>query len=550
MTDLRSDTIRKGYERAPNRSLLRSLGVTDREMELPFIGIANAFNTIVPGHTHLRQLSDKVKEGIAAAGGVPFEFGVIGICDGIAMGHEGMRYSLPSRENIADSIELMVQAHRFDGLVCVGTCDKIVPGMLMAAVRTNIPTIVVTGGAMLPGSSGGKDLSLIDVFEGVGKVAAGTMGEDALKELECCAMPGCGSCQGLYTANTMACMTETMGMSLPGCAAVPAVEAAKLRIARESGEAIIPLVKKNSTARDIVTKKSLENAIRVDMALGGSTNTVLHLMAIATEAEIPLSLADFNRIADEIPHICHMLPAGPYSMQALYRAGGIPAVLKRLEKHLDDCPTVSGLSLYQVARNAMIKNEQVIRSLDAPVSPAGGLRILFGSLAPDGAVVKSAAVPKEIWKHTGPARVFESEEPAMAAILSRQIHEGDAVIIRNEGPRGGPGMPEMLSATSALMGVGYKNVVLITDGRFSGGTRGPCIGHVAPEAAVGGPIALVQDGDRIAVDLFMRTIDLLVDPEVLTSRKAAWKPVMRPVTGVLARYAKTVGQANLGAVLR
>jgi len=550
MTDMRSDKVRKGYERAPNRSLLRSLGVTDREMDLPFIGIANAYNTIVPGHTHLRQLSDKVHEGIAAAGGVPFEFGVIGICDGIAMGHEGMRYSLPSRENIADSIELMAQAHRFDGLVCVGTCDKIVPGMLMAAVRINIPTVVVTGGAMLSGNMGGKDLSLIDVFEGVGKVAAGTMDETSLKDLECCAMPGCGSCQGLYTANTMACMTETLGMSLPGCAAIPAVDAAKLRIARESGEAIIPLVKKNVTPRDIITRKSLENAIRVDMALGGSTNTVLHLMAIATEAEIPLSLADFNRIADEIPHICHMLPAGPHSMQALYRAGGIPAVLKRLEKHLDNCLTASGSTIHYIAQNAVIKNEDVIKTLDAPVSPAGGLRILFGSLAPDGAVVKSAAVPKEIWKHTGPARVFEAEEPAMKAILSRQIREGDVLIIRNEGPRGGPGMPEMLSATSALMGVGYKDVVLITDGRFSGGTRGPCIGHVAPEAAVGGPIAFVQEGDLIAIDLFARTIDLLVDPKTLQFRKDSWRPVTRSLTGVLARYAKTVEQANLGAVQR
>jgi dihydroxy-acid dehydratase len=519
-------------------------------MELPFIGIANAYNTIVPGHIHLRQLSDKVREGIAAAGGVPFEFGVIGICDGIAMGHEGMRYSLPSRENIADSIELMAQAHRFDGLVCVGTCDKIVPGMLMAAVRTNIPTVVVTGGAMLSGSSGGKDLSLIDVFEGVGKVAAGAMDETSLKDLECCAMPGCGSCQGLYTANTMACMTETMGMSLPGCAAIPAVDAAKLRIARESGEAIIALVKKNVTPRDIVTRQSLENAIRVDMALGGSTNTVLHLMAIATEAEIPLSLADFNRIADEIPHICHMLPAGPHSMQALYRAGGIPAVLKRLEKQLENCPTSSGLTIHRIAQNAVIKNEDVIKTLDAPVSPAGGLRILFGSLAPDGAVVKSAAVPKEMWKHTGPARVFEEEEHAMKAILSRQIREGDVVVVRNEGPRGGPGMPEMLSATSALMGVGYKDVVLITDGRFSGGTRGPCIGHVAPEAAVGGPIAFVRDGDRIAIDLFTKTIDLQVDPKTLQSRKDSWRPATRSLTGVLARYAKTVEQANLGAVQR
>ena len=345
-------------------------------------------------------------------------------------------------------------------------------------------------------------------------------------------------------------MTETMGMSLPGCAAIPAVEAAKLRIARESGEAILSLVRENVRPRDIITRSSLENAIRVDMALGGSTNTVLHLMAIATEAEIPLTLADFNRIADKIPHVCYMLPAGPYSMQSLYRAGGIPAVLKRLEKHLDNCPTVSGLSIHRIAQDAEIRDEQVIRSLNTPVNPAGGLRILFGTLAPDGAVVKSAAVPKEIWKHTGPARVFEREQTAMDAILSRQIHEGDVVIIRNEGPRGGPGMPEMLSATSALMGIGYRNVVLITDGRFSGGTRGPCIGHVAPEAAIGGPIALVKDGDQIAIDLFTRTIDLLVDAQTLEARKKSWKPMSRQLTGVLRRYAQTVEQANLGAVQR
>jgi dihydroxy-acid dehydratase len=550
MTELRSDRVKKGYERAPNRSLLRALGVTDREMAQPFVGIANAYNTIVPGHMHLRQLSERVREGIAAAGGVPFEFGVIGICDGIAMGHEGMRYSLPSRENIADSIELMVQAHRFDGLVCVGTCDKIVPGMLMAAVRTNIPTVVLTGGPMLSGNLGGKDLSLIDVFEGVGKVAAGNMSDESLKELECCAMPGCGSCQGLYTANTMACMTETLGMSLPGCATIPAVDAAKLRIARETGEAAVAAVKQNITPRSIVTKKSLENAIRMDMALGGSTNTVLHLMAVATEAEIPLSLEDFNRIAEEIPHICYMQPSGPHSMQTLYRAGGIPAVMKRLEKYLDDLPTVSGKTIRQIADAAVIKDAEVIKSPDHPVNIAGGLKILFGSLAPNGAVVKCAAVPKEIWKHTGPARVFDGEEPAMAAILSRQVKEGDVVIIRNEGPKGAPGMPEMLAATSALMGVGYKDVVLITDGRFSGGTRGPCIGHVAPEAAVGGPIALVHDGDKIAVDLFAKKIDLLVDTKTLDSRKATWKPVTKQLSGVLARYAKTVEQANLGAVQR
>jgi len=545
---MRSDDIKSGYQRAPNRALLRSLGVTDREMDLPFIGIANAYNNIVPGHVHLRQLGGKVHEGIAAAGGVPFEFGVIGICDGIAMGHEGMRYSLPSRENIADSIELMVQAHRFDGLVCIGTCDKIVPGMLMAAARCNIPSVILTGGPMLSGYQDGKDLSLIDIFEGVGKVAAGAMSEPELCELECNAMPGCGSCQGLYTANTMACMTEAMGMSLPGCAAIPAVDAAKLRIARESGEAIIPLVKNQVRPRDIINKKSLKNAIRVDMALGGSTNTVLHLMAIAVEANVPLSLDDFNTLADTIPHICNMQPSGPHSMQTLYRAGGIPAVLKSLEKYLDDNPTVSGKKILQISKKASVRNKEIIRTTKDSISPAGGLKILFGSLAPDGAVVKCAAVPKNMWKHTGPARVFDGEQSAMKAILARQIQEGDVIIIRYEGPRGAPGMPEMLSPTSALMGFGYTRVVLITDGRFSGGTRGPCIGHVSPEAAIGGPIALVCENDRIKIDLFEKKIDLLVDKKILTQRKKTWKPVQKSLSGVLARYAKTVEQANLGAV--
>jgi len=547
---MRSDEVKTGYRRAPNRSLLRSLGVTDREMGLPFIGIANAFNTIVPGHIHLRQLAEKVREGITAAGGVPFEFGVIGICDGIAMGHEGMRYSLPSRENIADSIELMAQAHRFDGLVCIGTCDKIVPGMLMAAARTDIPTILLTGGPMLSGFQDGKDLSLIEIFEGVGKVAAGTMSEPALCELERCAMPGCGSCQGLYTANTMACMTEAMGMSLPGCAAIPAVDAAKLRIARETGEAILPLVKKGISPRKIITEKSLRNAIRVDMALGGSTNTVLHLMALAMEADIPLSLDDFSDIAGKIPHICYMQPSGPHSMQTLYRAGGIPAVMKRLEKYLDDNPTVSGKKILRIAQAAEIRNDEVIRPLKNPINKEGGLKVLSGTLAPDGAVVKSAAVPKGIWKHKGPARVFNGEDAAMKAILARKIREGDVVIIRYEGPRGGPGMAEMLSPTSAIMGFGYKKVVLITDGRFSGGTRGPCIGHVAPEAAIGGPIAFVKDGDMIEVDLFKRAIDLLVPEKEIEMRRKSWKAPRRALTGVLARYARTVEQANLGAIQR
>ena len=547
---MRSETVKKGYQRAPNRALLRSLGITDREMDQPFIGIANAYNTIVPGHLHLRSLSQKVQEGVVAGGGVPFEFGTIGICDGIAMGHEGMRYSLPSRENIADAVELMVEAHRFDGLVCVGTCDKIVPGMLMAAVRCNIPTIVVTGGPMLPGYAAGRELSLIDVFEGVGRVAAGTMTEEALGELECAAMPGCGSCQGLYTANTMACVTEALGLSLPGCAAIPAVDAAKLRIARESGERAVDLAREGIRPRDIVTETGLKNAMRIDMALGGSSNTVLHLMAVAREAGVPLDLETFNTVAEETPHICHMQPGGPHSMLALYRAGGIPAVLAILERYLDDAPTVSGRSILEIARSARVADPEVIRTADAPVSPAGGLKILRGTLAPDGAVVKCAAVSETMWRHQGPARVFDGEAAAMEAIIHREIVEGDVVVIRYEGPRGGPGMPEMLSPTSALMGLGYSRVALVTDGRFSGGTRGPCIGHIAPEAAVGGPIALVEDGDEIAIDLYEKRLDLVVEEAILDERRKAWKPPARRLTGVLARYAETVEQANLGAVQR
>lgn len=546
---MRSDEVRAGYQRAPNRALLRSLGMTDREMALPYIGIANAWNDVVPGHIHLRSLAAKIREGVAAAGGVPFEFGVIGICDGIAMGHEGMRYSLPSRENIADSVELMLQAHRFDGMVLLGTCDKIVPGMLMAAVRCNVPSIVVTGGAMLPGHLGGKNLSLIDIFEGVGKVAAGSMSEAELCELECSAMPGCGSCQGLYTANTMACMTEAMGMSLPGCAATPAVDAAKLRIARESGERAVGLVKENAKPRDIVTRGSLENAIRVDMALGGSTNTVLHLMALATEAGVPLDLETFSKIGTEIPHLCHMQPAGPYSMLDLHRSGGIPAVLAALAGSLDDSITVSGKNILSIAGSAKIPTPGIIRTLADPVNAAGGLRILSGTLAPRGAVVKSAGVREENWRHEGPARVFDGEKEAMDAILARKIREGDVVVIRYEGPRGAPGMPEMLSPTSAIVGLGYTRVALVTDGRFSGGTRGSCIGHIAPEAAVGGPIGLVQEGDRIAIDLFARSLDLLVDPAELDRRRKEWKPRTRSLSGVLARYAGLVGQADKGAVL-
>ncbi len=547
---MRSDEIKKGNKRAPNRALLRSLGITDHEIDLPFIGIANAWSDIVPGHVHLRTLAQKVREGIAAAGGVPFEFGVIGICDGIAMGHDGMRNALPSRENIADSIELMAQAHCFDGLACIGTCDKIIPGMLMAAARLNIPTIVVTGGPMLSGHLAGKDLSLIDIFEGVGKQAAGTMTESELCELECAAMPGCGSCQGLYTANTMACMTEALGMSLPGCAATPAVDAAKLRLARESGERIVPLVKTQTLPRRILTAQSFSNAIKVDMALGGSTNTVLHLMAVAQEAGVPINLDTFRDIARTTPHICDMQPGGPYSMEALYHAGGVPAVMNRLAASLDDVITVSGKTVQAIAREHPVKDVRVIATLATPVHAAGGLKILHGSLAPDGAVIKCGAVDEKMWKHEGPARVFNGEKDAMDAILMRRVKEGDVIVIRYEGPKGAPGMPEMLSPTSALVGLGYARVALVTDGRFSGGTRGPCIGHVAPEAAAGGPLGLVKEGDHILIDLYEDRIDLLVAPEELEKRKRTHSVPEKNLKGVLARYAALVGQADTGAVLR
>jgi len=547
---MRSDEIKQGTQRAPNRALLRSLGVTDREMDLPFIGIANAWSDIVPGHVHLRTLATKVREGVTAAGGVPFEFGVIGICDGIAMGHGGMRYALPSRENIADSIELMAEAHRFDGLVCVGTCDKIIPGMLMAAARLNIPTIVVTGGPMLSGYLEGRELSLIDVFEGIGRCAAGRMTEAELGELECAAMPGCGSCQGLYTANTMACMTEALGMSLPGTAATPAVDAAKLRLARQSGERVVDLVRDQVVPRALLTRESFENAITIDMALGGSTNTVLHLVALAQEAGVPLGLDEFSAIAGTTPHLCNMQPAGPHSMLALYRAGGIPAVMHRLADMLHDVPTVSGRTVAAIARAARVLDDAVITPLSTPVHPAGGLKVLKGSLAPDGAVIKCGAVDEAMWRHTGPARVFDGEQAAMRAILQREIVEGDVMVIRYEGPRGAPGMPEMLSPTSALMGQGYTRVALITDGRFSGGTRGPCVGHVSPEAAAGGPIGLVREGDPIRIDLYDNRIDLQVGPEEMDVRRKTWTPPVKRVPGVLARYAALVEQADRGAVLR
>jgi dihydroxy-acid dehydratase len=548
---MRSDTVKKGIARTPHRALLKAVGVTDKDFDRPFIGVANAWNDIVPGHKHLRELAEKIKQGIREAGGVPFEFGVIGICDGIAMGHEGMFYSLPSREVVADSIELMAESHRFDGIVMLGTCDKIVPGMLMASLRINIPSIIVTGGPMEPGRLDGRDLTLISSFEGVGSVGAGKMSEAELKRIEDACCPGCGSCQGLYTANTMACMTEAMGLSLTGCATAHATSAAKSRIALESGRRVVELVNKDVKPLDIVSRDSFVNAIRVDQAIGGSTNTVLHLMAIAIEGGIDLKLDDFDRISGETPHICHMGPAGPYTMKDLDEAGGIPAVMGRLAGMLHDVPTVNGTSLLSIAGAAKVLNPEVIHPLSSPVHRTGGITIMYGNLAPEGAVVKSGAVSEKMLKFTGKAKVFDSEDDCNAAIAARKISPGDVVVIRYVGPRGGPGMPEMLGPTSAIAGMGLsESVALITDGRFSGGTRGPCIGHVTPEAADGGMIGLLKDGDSVTIDIPGKRVDVKLSPEEIEARKKAFTPKKKQLKGYLARYARNVTSASLGGLIR
>jgi dihydroxy-acid dehydratase len=548
---MRSDTVKKGIARTPHRALLKAVGVTDPDMNKPFIGIANAWNDIVPGHIHLRELAGKIKQGIREAGGVPFEFGVIGICDGIAMGHEGMFYSLPSREIVADSIELMVQAHRLDGIVMLGTCDKIVPGMLMAALRMNIPAIVVTGGPMMPGRLDGKDLTFISSFEGIGSYLVGKMSEADLKRIEDACCPGCGSCQGLYTANTMACMTEALGLSLTGCATAHAASAAKERIALDSGRRIVELVKEDIKPLDIVSRDSLLNAIRVDQAIGGSTNTVLHLMAIAIEGGIDLALGDFDRISGETPHICHMGPAGPYTMKDLDEAGGIPAVMSRLTRSLADAPTVNGQSILKIAGSAKVNNSEVIRPISSPVHKTGGITIMYGNLAPGGAVVKSGAVGDKMLKFTGKAKVFDSEDACNDAILKGNIKPGDVIVIRYVGPKGGPGMPEMLSPTSAIAGMGLsESVALITDGRFSGGTRGPCIGHVTPEAVDCGMIGLLRDGDTIVIDIPGKTVDVKLSNAEIESRKKAFSPKRKELKGYLARYAKNVTNASMGGLIR
>lgn len=550
---MKSDSIKKGLERLPHRALLYATGIPRTEMDKPFIGVATSFTDIIPGHIGMRDLERFIEKGIHTGGGYPFFFGIPGICDGIAMGHRGMHYSLPSRELIADMVETIAEAHQLDGLVLLTNCDKITPGMLMAAARINIPSIVVTAGPMFSGHLRGKRLSLVnDTFEAIGKYKKGLLKDKDLEELEMCACPGAGSCQGMYTANTMACVTEALGMSLHGCATSLAVSSKKRRIAFHSGVRIVELIKRNITPRRIMNQHAFENAIMVDMALGGSTNTVLHIPAIAHEAGVSLPLELFDSISRRTPHIADMLPAGRYYLEDLEDAGGIPAVMKRLKSSLHNTITVSGKKVHEIADEAEVLDPEVIRPLNKAHHKEGGIAILKGNLAPDGAVVKQTAVSNKMMRFKGRAKVFDSEEDAMNAILSKKINRGDVVVIRYEGPKGGPGMREMLSPTSAIAGMGLsESVALITDGRFSGGTRGPCIGHVSPEAMEGGPIAIVKDGDMISIDIHNRKLELLLNKEEINRRLNKWKPLKPKINkGWLARYSKLVTSAGSGAVMK
>lgn len=549
---MRSRTIKEGLERVPHRALLYATGIPKSEMKKPFIGVATSFTDIIPGHIGMRDLERFIEKGIHTGGGYPFFFGVPGICDGIAMGHTGMHYSLPSRELIADMVETVIQAHQLDGLVLLTNCDKITPGMLMAAARVNVPSIVVTAGPMLSGRMRGRRLSLVnDTFEAIGKYKKGLIKKEELETLEMCACPGVGSCQGMYTANTMACVTEALGMSLPRCATALAVSADKRRIAFESGRAVVELIRKNITPRKILTKKAFENAIMVDLALGGSTNTVLHIPAIAHDAGIELPLETFDVLSRKTPHLANMLPGGGHYLEDLDWAGGIPALLKRLRRNLNNNMTVSGRKIFEIADSAEVTDENVIRPFNKPYHKEGGIAILRGNLAPDGAVVKQSAVSQNMMKFEGTARVFNSEEEGMKAILNGRIKGGDVVVIRYEGPKGGPGMREMLSPTSAIAGMGLsESVALITDGRFSGGTRGPCIGHISPEAMEGGTIAILRDGDRIRIDIPQRRIDVLLSGKQISERFKKWKPLSPKITtGYLSRYARMVSSAGSGAVM-
>lgn len=552
---MRSDVTKRGLERAPHRSLYKAMGLTDEELERPLIGVANSFNKLIPGHVHLREIVEAVKAGIRIAGGTPLEFNTIGICDGIAMNHEGMKYSLPSRELIADSVEVIAKAHAFDGLVLIASCDKIIPGMLMAMGRVNIPAIFISGGPMLVGRYKGEDIDLKTVFEAVGAVKAGKMTVEELKTIENVACPSCGSCAGMFTANTINCLSEALGVSLPGNGTAPAPLAERRRIAKYTGMKIVELVKKEVKPRDILTEEAFMDAIAVDMALGGSTNTVLHLTAIAKEAGVKLSLDIFDEISEKTPTLCKLSPAGPYHIQDLHEAGGILAVMKELDKkgliHKDRI-TVSLKKVGELLKNVSVTRPEVIRPVDTPWMLRGGITILRGTLAPEGAVIKSSAVSEDVYEFEGIAKVFESEEDATKAILNGEIEKGDVVVIRYEGPKGGPGMREMLTPTSAIAGMGLdKDVALVTDGRFSGATRGLSVGHVSPEAAEGGPIAIVENGDRVRIDLRAKRIDLLLDEQEIKKRLAKWKPPAPKIKeGYLFRYSKLVTSASKGAIFR
>ncbi len=552
MSKIRSDITKKGYERAPHRALMYATGLSKSQMDRPFIGLVSSFTELIPGHVGMRELERSIEKGINAGGGASFIFSVPGVCDGIAMGHSGMHYSLASRELIADMIESVTQAHMLDGLVLLTNCDKITPGMLMASARLDIPCIVVTAGPMHSGMYKMKRRSLVrDTFEAVGLYNAGKITDEELEGVEMCACPNQGSCQGLYTANTMACVTEALGMSMVGCATALAGMAKKQRIGYESGVRIVQLVKDNITSRQIMTREAVENAIRIDMALGGSTNTVLHIPAIAHEAEIDLPLEVFDRISKETPHITKLEPSGDHLMEDLEYSGGIPAVMNVLKDKLNDNITVSGKTIKEIAGAGFVEDTDVIRNFDTAYSKQGGLAILRGSLAPDGSVVKQGAVKENMMKYTGPAKVYDGEEIAMRAILNDDVKPGDIVVIRYEGPKGGPGMREMLLPTATIVGKGLSDsVALITDGRFSGGTRGPCIGHVSPEAMEGGLIAIVKDGDMISIDIPNRKLDLLVSENEIKDRLAKWSPPEPKIkTGYLSRYAKLVKSAGTGAVV-
>ncbi len=552
---MKSDTVRKGVERAPHRSLLYALGHPKEDFDKPFVGVVNSYTTVVPGHMHLQSVSNSVREGIRAGGGVPFEFNTIGVCDGIAMNHPGMKFSLPSRELIADSIEIMAEAHGFDALVFIPNCDKIVPGMLMAAARLNLPCIFVSGGPMLPGRMPGEDgpidIDLIHCFEGVGKVLARQMTEKQLDEIEQRACPGCGSCSPIATANTMNCLTEALGLGLPGNGTIPAPEGRRLQLAFLAGKQVMQVFQKGLKPSDILTPDAFHNAFAVDMALGGSTNTVLHVQAIAHAAGIEFPLKRINEISDAVPHLCNLRPYGRFGLADLDIAGGIPAVMKEVSKRLrPGAMTVMGKTIGDVYRDAEVRDRRVIQPFDKPLHKTGGVAVLFGNLAPDGAVVKTAGVADEMMFHEGPARCFNSEEEATRAISSRIFQPGDVIVVRYEGPKGGPGMREMLTPTSMLAGMGAdKNVALITDGRFSGGSRGAAIGHVSPEAAARGPIAAIRDGDIIRIDITNRRLDVKLEEKEIKERLESLPPFTpRIKRGFLGRYSRLVTSANTGAV--